>query len=60
MNECPCKGCPDRYIGCHSDCNGYKEWHNLEEVRKEKIRAAKEQENAILATFTDRKYRRKK
>lgn len=23
---CPCKGCRDRKIGCHSGCEGYLEW----------------------------------
>lgn len=30
MKNSPCKengiDCPDRYVGCHSDCNKYKEW----------------------------------
>jgi len=24
--NCPCKGCDKRCIGCHSDCEQYKEW----------------------------------
>lgn len=23
---CPCKGCRDRKVGCHSGCEGYLEW----------------------------------
>ena len=22
----PCIGCEKRHIGCHTDCEGYKEW----------------------------------
>ena len=25
-NTCPCKGCTDRKVGCHSACIGYKDW----------------------------------
>lgn len=27
----PCKGCQDRYLGCHSECEKYKEY---EEYKK--------------------------
>lgn len=23
---CPCKGCKDRVVGCHVDCEKYKAW----------------------------------
>lgn len=26
MRPCPCKGCADRYLGCHGECNKYKNW----------------------------------
>ena len=22
--DCPCGGCGDRYVGCHSECDAYK------------------------------------
>lgn len=22
----PCKKCPDRHIGCHAECDSYKDW----------------------------------
>ena len=22
----PCKGCNERYVGCHTSCKSYKEW----------------------------------
>ena len=24
----PCKGCCDRYVGCHGSCVGYKAYHD--------------------------------
>lgn len=30
----PCKDCPDRCIGCHSNCGKYIEWKAKEEKRK--------------------------
>lgn len=25
-NKAPCKGCAERYVGCHSNCEGYKDF----------------------------------
>lgn len=22
----PCKGCPNRYVGCQAECSSYKNW----------------------------------
>lgn len=33
---CPCKSCKKRYVGCHSNCEKYKEWANKCEKEKEK------------------------
>ena len=30
----PCKGCTYRHLGCHDNCNSYKDWVNA--IRKEK------------------------
>lgn len=24
---CPCKDCEFRHIGCHAECQPYKDWH---------------------------------
>lgn len=33
--ECPCKKCEERSVGCHASCNGYKEFKaKLEELHK--------------------------
>ena len=33
--DCPCKGCTQRKIGCHSLCSKYKEWRL--ELDKKKV-----------------------
>lgn len=39
----PCKGCKDRHVGCHSECNKY-----IEAKRKnEEIRATQEKESVL-------------
>lgn len=27
--ECPCYRCPDRQVGCHGNCNRYKNWRKV-------------------------------
>lgn len=34
-NGCPCKGCGDREIGCHSGCEKYKAWRKKIDARRE-------------------------
>lgn len=32
--KCPCKGCNDRKVGCHEQCEKYKSWrHELTKLR---------------------------
>lgn len=38
---CPCKGCTDREIGCHSKCSKYIEWKTELDRRKNMITEAK-------------------
>jgi hypothetical protein len=38
---CPCKGCTDREIGCHSKCSKYIEWKSEWDRRKNMIDNAK-------------------
>ena len=26
MNDCVCMKCKERHVGCHSECERYKEW----------------------------------
>lgn len=30
----PCESCPDRYVGCHSVCDRYKEFQKFVEGRR--------------------------
>lgn len=34
-----CAKCPDRYIGCHSECDRYKSEAELVHIKKELIKA---------------------
>lgn len=35
----PCKGCCDRYVGCHGSCSGYKAYHDeLNRIRAEEFK----------------------
>lgn len=37
--DCPCKGCSDRAVGCHSSCDAYAQYtKELEEVRRKIFR----------------------
>lgn len=43
--KCPCKNCSRRVIGCHADCNEYKEWR--EELTDENENIKKEREKVL-------------
>ena len=45
---CPCKNCPDRYIGCHSSCNKYISYKTELENFKDKVKKAKDKEIAFI------------
>ena len=34
MTKAPCKDCPDRVIGCHSNCERYKAFRRALEAEK--------------------------
>lgn len=38
--KAPCRDCTDRHIGCHSDCDGYKEFRAAVDDISAKRRAA--------------------
>ena len=47
----PCKGCAERYPGCHDKCGKYKEWKaNLEKVNEK--RRKYNQRSAIFSKIT--------
>ena len=39
----PCKGCPNRYVGCQAECYSYKNW----KIDFEKKKAACREEEAV-------------
>ena len=42
----PCKNCPDRYVGCHSQCESYKMFRKLKDIENREIREGKRLEKA--------------
>ena len=39
---CPCKGCKDRYVGCHSKCEGYSQWRGeMKDIQKKRTKESK-------------------
>ena len=54
MRVAPCKGCADRYSGCHDRCGGYQEWKK----EREEIREASHHQKEIRATLIDGTMRR--
>ena len=36
--KCPCKGCQDRSVTCHGDCEKYKAWKIEDRAVKEYLR----------------------
>lgn len=47
MNNAPCKGCLNRYVGCHSECKKYLDFKKELEKAKAKERARKKIESDI-------------
>lgn len=46
MNENPCKECTERFVGCHSYCDDYKEWRRVFEHEKKQRKKEHEAESA--------------
>ena len=45
MLECKCcKGCEERHVRCHSDCEEYREFREAKDRENAKIRIEKEKE----------------
>lgn len=54
--DCPCKGCLDRFVGCHSSCVRYIDWDQKHKVKLANIREQKSM-NSLL--FNNQTYRNK-
>lgn len=39
MNNCECRGCTARHVGCHAECAEYAEFKRQREAAKEKKRS---------------------
>lgn len=51
----PCKGCCDRYVGCHGSCTGYKAYHDeLNRIRAKEFEFKRLENmcNSILSRAT--------
>lgn len=46
---CPCKGCQDRYVGCHGQCDMYKGWR----AEYDRVHAAVEAQRDVEKKFQD-------
>ena len=45
--ECPCRGCVDRFVGCHSKCLRYIDWKQKHELKLEHIHEQKSINNLL-------------
>jgi len=50
-NNCPCKGCDNRHIACHGNCNKYVNWKEEYKNRKNIIIEIKNKERMINSYF---------
>lgn len=48
MADPGCKDCPDRHVGCHSDCERYLEFRKKLDELREKKRIESEKEYASI------------
>ena len=59
MNLPPCKDCPNREIGCHSQCKKYIKFKNDLKKDKAKEKAEKKMESFILEGIIESTKRRR-
>ena len=55
----PCRNCEDRYIGCHCECQAYKDYCTENAELNNIINSAKETE-AVLRGYTNHKIKKLK
>lgn len=48
--NCPCKGCTDRRINCHSQCAKYAEYRTALQAHKEAVKADNELQSFLFST----------
>lgn len=52
----PCKGCEERFPGCHADCERYKNWKTEHQARMEEKYAAKKLDESTISERSQRKH----
>lgn len=48
-DDCPCKGCENRKIGCHADCKSYLVWSQEMHEQFEQANKERRKENDLRA-----------
>lgn len=51
MIDAPCVDCQKRHVGCHADCEDYKEW-KVEQMSVEEDKRKQRKGNSILNSYT--------
>ena len=51
MTKIPCRGCPDRYLGCHAKCGKYRAWKKEWDELKEKERIYNDMQRIFRRKF---------
>ena len=57
--KCPCKGCENRHLKCHSKCESYIEWAAYDKKQKEMARAQKQYDYSENYYLPSRRGKRK-
>jgi len=56
----PCKNCPDRYVGCHGQCDSYQTWKAKYSEWTESVSTKRKKEIAPCKFMQDNSAKRKK
>jgi len=51
----PCKGCQDRYLGCHDRCDSFKDFKDKTEIQNELIHKEKSVLNMHISFICEQK-----
>lgn len=52
-NSPPCKGCTERYSGCHAKCEGYSTWKQAWLDRKEALYGEQKRDRMLRDFYSD-------
>lgn len=53
-DDCPCKECIERYVGCHSKCLKYVDWKQQHDVKLQNIQKQKDMNSLLYSNQTSR------